>query len=286
MTKFVKSLLAAAGVAAVMSSASASTTIDGVTFNAGTQFITTSLWEKTLTSTADKLEGVGVVSQISCSGCGGDTWSNGTNNTQLTYYFSGFAVSQWQGVSGNWYAAGTETGVGSDTFTLATKLVFTGGSVKMYTDAFTGGTRLNPGAHANTVDPAKQAQDIAAATDGKLWLEYTGKTTFDVLSGKAGTLFASIGSANSVHAGGSGFGYLDVIAGAAFGNFNTDSWNVLGTIADARFDSSYSNTNAGAWDLSGTASYKTAAIPEPASLALVGAALFGVGFAARRRKSA
>lgn len=284
MNKFVKSMLAVAATAAMLAPAVASTTIDGVKFNPGTQFITTALWEKTLLNSTDSLEGVGIVNKISCSGCGGQTWSDGNNNTQLTYYFSGFAVSKWLDVSGNWHNAGDE-GAGLNSFANAKNLVFSGGSVKLFTDRVTTGTYLDPSANPNVVNPALIAQDIANATDGNLWLSYAGKNTFDVLTGQTGSLFASAGTFNNVHAGGAGFGYLDVVGGMAALPFNTDSWNVLGTIADARFDSSYSNTNGGAWPLSGTASFKTASkLPEPGSMALVAVALVGLGAAGRRTK--
>lgn len=284
MIKFVKSMLAVAATAAVLAPAVASTTIDGVKFNPGTEFVTTTLWEKALTTSTGSLEGVGIVNKIQCSGCGGTTWVDGQNNTQLTYYFTGFSVSKWLDVSGTWHNSGDD-GAGLNSFANAQKLVFSGGTVKLYTDRVSTGTVLDPSVNPNVVNPALMAQDIARATDGNLWLSYTGKSTFDAITGQNGTLFSSAGSANNVHAGGAGFGYLDVVGGLAALPFNTDSWNVLGTIADARFDSSFSNTNGGAWPLSGTAAFKNdSKLPEPGSMALVAVALVGLGAAGRRSK--
>src|SRR5665647_2889407 len=94
MTKF-KTLAIAVAVAsaAAMPIASNAIVINGVAFNAGDQLITTALWESVLQNVGDTLSGVGIVSKISCAGCGGTTWLDGNINTQLTYYFTGYTVA-------------------------------------------------------------------------------------------------------------------------------------------------------------------------------------------------
>jgi hypothetical protein len=279
MTNFKKLAVAAAIASAAV--ASHADVVDGVKFNAGDQLLNTSIWESVLTKVTDTLSGVGIVDKISCTGCGGITWKDGNNDTQLTYYFSGYKVSKW------WDFDGFEhTGTDNAGFSNAAKIDFTGGNIKLFTDRVTTGTALDPAANINSVNPVLIAADIANAIDGNLWLEYDGVDTLDA-SGRYGSLFASTNTINSVHAGGAGYGYLNVVGGLAEYYFNTNSWTInegeTQTIEDARLDSSFSNTNAGAWPLSGGATLKTNAIPEPDSLALLGLALFGLGATYRRK---
>ena len=281
MIKFKKlAITAAIASAAMIPMASQALLVDGVAFNAGDQFITTSLWETVLATSLGSLSGVGVVSQINCAGCGGNTWINGQNDTQLTYYFSGYTVARWYDAVGGIHFIGDEVG-----FSAARAIDFTAGSVKFYTDRASSGTQLNPSANANVVNLGLQTADINKATDGSLWLEYAGATTTNLLTANLGTLFASTTGTNSIHTGGTGFGYLDVqnTGGLATAYFDTNSFNVGGVTTDARLDSGFSTPNSGAWDLSGTASLKTAAIPEPGSLVLLGLGLMGL--AATYRKS-
>ena len=279
MIKFKKFTVVAAMAAAglIPLSSHAMVTIDGVSFNAGDQFIATTIWESVLTLSTGSLSGVGRINSIDCTSvCGGTTWSAGNNDTQLTYYFSGYTVSKWYDALGGVHLAGDEVG-----FASAQAIDFIGGTVNLYSDRVSTGTALNPGGSFNV------ATDIATATDGNLWLAYTGAVTSVLDPGlgvRSGTLISSATGLNNVHSTGTGFGYLDVAGGLAAGNFDTDSWNVGGVITDAKLTSSFSSTNCAAWPLCGTADVKTAAIPEPGSLALIALGLLGVAGVSRKRK--
>lgn len=289
MTSF-KKLAVAAGIAsaALMPMASHAVLIDGVTFNSGDQFVATTIWESVLLNSEGSLSGVGRINSIDCTSlCGGTTWTSGQNDTQLTYFFTGYTVLRWYDLANVAHAAGLagDVGTGNGTFAQAKAIDFIGGTVQIFSDRVSTGTVLNPGGTFNA------GTDIAAATDGNLWLGYEGKATTEVdpnLGLRTGSLFSAATGVNNVHSTGTGFGYLDVSAGLLGGlaanNFNTDSFTVLGVVADAKLTSSFSTGNCAAWPLCGTADIKTAAIPEPGSLALISLGLLGVA-ASYRRKS-
>jgi hypothetical protein len=258
-------------------------TIDGVTIEPGSQFWVSTLFENQLSSVTDTLYGVGYVNTV--NGPSGPSWSNGNNGTQLAYYFSGYTVSAWYSCATpacSTYVA--HTGADNTGFTTtAVAINFTGGSVNFYADA------------ANTLNPYSSsgpAADIAAATSGTLWASYVGQP-FDFSGSQGvqsgGTLYATNGATNA-NLGGTGLGYLDVTGGAAYNNLHTQAFTNLTnggspTTADAQLFSTYTNTNpVGLWPLSGSANLKTTAVPEPATLALFGAGLVGIGAVARKRK--
>jgi hypothetical protein len=116
----------------------------------------------------------------------------------------------------------------------------------------------------------------ASASDGVLWLSL-------VSNGNLTGTGTDIGTGSDQ---GSGSALLDVTGGLAAGNFNTNS-RLNG--ADFVFSSSFQPIP-GAFEggrqlLSGTIDLTGNSIPEPGSMALIGLALAGLGFAQRRKVS-
>lgn len=111
----------------------------------------------------------------------------------------------------------------------------------------------------------------ATAEEGELWLSLTG---FDF---DGGTL-----SVTQNPQGANGKGLLEVAGGLAASYFDT---NTLAGGADVEFQTSFT-VGSGFTRGSGNFGGDTAAVPEPATLGLLGLGLIGSAFAGRRRKSA
>ena len=263
MNKFLKALTAAV-VLSSAASASADVTIGGLTFptNTGVFFETGSIFEKIIFNTpagsavGQELSGVGEIFSINnqpiTSLCSG---------CELTYRFDQYFVRA----------------------ITPTEIDLIGGRIRLFLDY--GGMNFNPSATANS------AQDLAAATDGTLFLTLTGHQI-----DAAGDTFigtgANIGLAS---AAGNGSGLVDVQPGGgiASANFNTNSIAALfGGPADLQVGSSFSNVvvphptecPTGPECLAGSVDLRGLVIPEPSSIALVGLALLGVFASTKKRR--
>ncbi|MES2353258.1 MAG: PEP-CTERM sorting domain-containing protein [Pseudomonadota bacterium] len=252
--KQIVATLGAVYLASVSLTASA-VLIDGIEVGSGGNFhfLTSTIMERKvggglISAVGDQLEGVGQVTQIFDGA--NLVWSSGDNGRELTLSFSGY----------------TATSVSPSHIT------FDGGLVSFYSD------------------PAQDANFGTGTgfTNGNLWMQLVGTEFTDLATGLDSTL-VSDGTLLGSSISGTGIGLLSVTgAGLADSFFDTNSQVALGTgnVADWEINSSFNNTPSPfLFGTHGTANISQNAVPEPASLMLVGLGLLGLAGTIRSRKS-
>lgn len=224
-------------------------TVDGVTFQPGNVFAVSNFFQNAPNATGSTLSAVGQITQI-ISPINGAANPSVCSGCELNFVVSGYTN-----------ATGPGTSIG-----------FTGGTITLFVDP------------TGTFNPAAGLGNAAAIAAGTDWLDLSGHA-----NAAGNTLTAQLSQTGAVTFAGAN-GLLDALTGpGAADSFFTNLNNIAdghGGFADLEFSSTANNINPpGGTSFAGSAQVQTippTAVPEPATMAVLGSGLFAFGFLRRR----
>ena len=241
-------------------------TVDGVTIpidsaSGGAVFSVQVDHESRITQVGDVLSGVGIVSQIQDFPSATTTYIQpcatvGCSGTFLTDVFSNLVVR-----------AITPSATGFDVY-------LTGGLLNYYVQ--------NTLPNMNT---GSQATDISNAASSKLFLSLQ-PAVFDSF-GDTMHIFVPGNSLSEFSGNAQGDAFLNVVGGDAAAIFNTNTFatGFNNTFADMAFVGNARQVAGSDFPIGGSDDLFANTVPEPASLAILGAGLFAIGWSLRRRRN-
>ena len=241
-------------------------TVDGVTIpidtaTGGAVFNVQIEHETLVANVGDVLSGVGQITLIQDFPSSTTTYAPpcttvGCSGTFLTDVFTGLTVRSI-----------TPTGGGFDVY-------LTGGTLDWYVH----NTLPN-------LDTGNQALDFANATSSTLFLSMA-PAVFDS-SGDTMHIFVPGNSLSNFSGNAQGDAFLNVTGGDAADIFNTNTFSTgfEGTTADLQFVGNAHQVSGNDFPVGGSDDLFANTVPEPASLAILGAGLFIVSWSLRRRRA-